>query len=363
MKSTLKIAAVLVVAGMAMTGCADRYQSVADQSVLPRGNAFDCALASDYVKLSTSSTCQGDAKDGDTYALRAIAAGQGKPTTPDDLRLRQLPANAQSDITQGRQRLVAALDRNGRTGKPEVAAYAQASFDCWVEQLQENLQPKRSRCRDAFMKSLAELEKPVPMAAPPAKPSEFLVFFDWDKYNLTPEAMKIIADAVATAKKEGAKTIKITGYTDTSGSAAYNLKLSERRANAVAAQMVKLGVPATSLVTLGRGQEDSAGADPGWRPRTAEPARRDRLPADGGAARQQLRHRRAGGQLTRPRPIGSRSRGAPKTGRPFSLTAFLGYFSSGACEQGCHPPRREPDRTASPPRRSRGRRRSGGRRR
>ena len=258
MKSTLKMAAVLVVAGVAMTGCADRYQNLAEQSVLPRsGTAFDTALASDYRKLSDIEYKQGDAKDGDTYALRANAAAQGKATTPDDLRLRQIPASAQSDISQGRQRLVAALDRNGRTSKPEVAAYAQASFDCWAEQLQENLQPTQiAQCRDAFMKSLAELEKPVPMAAPPAKPSEFLVFFDWDKYNLTPEAMKIIADAVATAKKEGAKTIKITGYTDTSGSAAYNLKLSERRANAVAAQMVKLGVPATSLVTLGRGQED-----------------------------------------------------------------------------------------------------------
>ena len=216
------------------------------------------ALTTDYRKLSDIEYGSGDARDGDTYALRSIAASQGKATTPDDLKLRQIPAKSQSEITQGRQRLVAALDKNGRTTKPEVAAYAQASFDCWAEQLQENLQPDAiAACRDAFMKALAELEKPVAApAAIPAKPSDFLVFFDWDKYNLTPEAMKIIADAVAAAKKEGAKTIKVVGHTDTSGSAAYNMGLSVRRANAVAQQMIKLGIPATSIVTEGRGQED-----------------------------------------------------------------------------------------------------------
>lgn len=256
MKSTLKMAAVLAVAGLAMTGCVSRFQDEA-QAVQRGGTAFDSALVQNYRKLSDVEYRSGDARDGDTYALRAIAAGQGKATTPDDLKLRQIPSGSQSEINQGRQRLVAALDRNGRTSKPEVAAYAQASFDCWAEQLQENLQPDDiAACRDAFMKSLAELEKPVPAAAAPARPSDFLVFFDWDKYNLTPEAMKIIADAVAAAKKEGAKSIKVVGHTDTSGSAAYNLRLSERRANAVAQQMIKLGIPATSITTVGRGEED-----------------------------------------------------------------------------------------------------------
>ncbi|MFO1153201.1 MAG: OmpA family protein [Rhodospirillales bacterium] len=257
MKSTLKIAAVLAVAGLAMTGCANRFQG--DAQAAGRGpTAFDSALVTNYKKLSDIEYASGDAKDGDTYALRAIAAGQGKPTTPDDLKLRQIPAGAQSEINQGRQRLVAALDKNGRTSKPEVAAYAQASFDCWAEQLQENLQPDAiAACRDAFMKSLAELEKPAPApAAAPAKPSDFLVFFDWDKYNLTPEALKIITDAVNAAKKEGAKAIKVVGHTDTSGPADYNLRLSERRANAVAQQMIKLGIPATAITTVGRGEED-----------------------------------------------------------------------------------------------------------
>ncbi len=190
-----------------------------------------------------------------------MLAAKGQTPKPTQLSDWQLPSSWTSELTTARQRLQAALDKGGATAAPAEMAKAQVGFDCWAEQtrVQENFQPDDiAYCRKKFNDNIAKVEaamKPA-AAAPPAKPSDFLVFFDWDKYNLTPEAMKIIADAVAAAKKEGAKTIKIVGHTDTSGSAAYNLKLSERRANAVAAQMVKLGIPATSLVTVGRGQED-----------------------------------------------------------------------------------------------------------
>jgi len=257
MKSTLKIAAALAVTAIVASGC-NRYETAATTSGLPRtSSAFDTSLATNYRKLSDIEYKSGNHKDGDAYALRSLAASQGAATQPDDLKFRSIPSHARQDVTQGRQRLVAALAKNAQA-KPDVAAYTQASFDCWVEQLDENIQPDHiAACRDAFMKGLAELEKtPPPVAVAPKMPSDFLVFFDWDKYNITPEAAKIIADAVAVAKKEGAKSIKIVGHTDTSGSPAYNQKLSERRANAVAAQMVKLGIPATSITTLGRGESD-----------------------------------------------------------------------------------------------------------
>jgi OOP family OmpA-OmpF porin len=48
----------------------------------------------------------------------------------------------------------------------------------------------------------------------------------------------------------------VTGYTDTSGSPGYNQRLSERRANAVAAALERLGVPRSDMVVAGRGQND-----------------------------------------------------------------------------------------------------------
>src|SRR5512132_3493961 len=98
---------------------------------------------------------------------------------------------------------------------------------------------------------------PAPAAAQ-AEGAKFLVFFDWDKATLTPEARKIIASAADEYeyKKTGSTRIVATGHTDLSGSPQYNLRLSERRAEAVKAELVRLGVPAAVITTIGKGEED-----------------------------------------------------------------------------------------------------------
>jgi outer membrane protein OmpA-like peptidoglycan-associated protein len=89
---------------------------------------------------------------------------------------------------------------------------------------------------------------PAPMASPaPASAKTYLVFFDWDKYNLTPRATQIIAEAASDSKTTSTTTIDVSGYTDTSGTPTYNQGLSERRAKAVAAKLVSDGVPASEI--------------------------------------------------------------------------------------------------------------------
>jgi OOP family OmpA-OmpF porin len=93
---------------------------------------------------------------------------------------------------------------------------------------------------------------PAPMAAPPAVApapvaKTYLVFFDWDKYNLTPRATQIIAQAASDSHTSATTTISVSGYTDTSGTPVYNQGLSERRAKAVAAQLVTDGVPMSEI--------------------------------------------------------------------------------------------------------------------
>jgi outer membrane protein OmpA-like peptidoglycan-associated protein len=95
---------------------------------------------------------------------------------------------------------------------------------------------------------------PVPVAAPaPAPAKTYLVFFDWDKYNLTPRALDIIAQAASDSKTQSTTTIAVNGYTDTSGTPAYNQGLSIRRAKAVEAQLVTDGVPASEITAQGFG--------------------------------------------------------------------------------------------------------------
>jgi outer membrane protein OmpA-like peptidoglycan-associated protein len=86
------------------------------------------------------------------------------------------------------------------------------------------------------------------VAAPaPAPAKTYLVFFDWDKYNLTPRANQIIAEAASDSHSQSVTTIDVSGYTDTSGTPTYNQGLSERRAQAVAAQLVTDGVPQSEI--------------------------------------------------------------------------------------------------------------------
>jgi outer membrane protein OmpA-like peptidoglycan-associated protein len=90
---------------------------------------------------------------------------------------------------------------------------------------------------------------PAPMASAPAPAGSrtYLVFFDWDKYSLTPRATQIIAQAASDSKTSAVTTIDVSGYTDTSGTPTYNQGLSERRAQAVARKLVADGVPGSEI--------------------------------------------------------------------------------------------------------------------
>jgi OOP family OmpA-OmpF porin len=96
---------------------------------------------------------------------------------------------------------------------------------------------------------------PAPVAAPaPAPAKSYLVFFDWDKYSLTPRALDIISQAASDSKSQSTTTIGVSGYTDTSGTPDYNQGLSQRRATAVANQLVADGVAASEIETHAFGE-------------------------------------------------------------------------------------------------------------
>jgi hypothetical protein len=95
-------------------------------------------------------------------------------------------------------------------------------------------------------------------AAPPVVEGggRYLVTFGLDQSTLTEQDRRVIAQAAEDYRQGGSPRVTVTGYTDTSGSAAYNLELSQRRAEIVANELEGEGVLATDIVTVGRGEED-----------------------------------------------------------------------------------------------------------
>ena len=103
---------------------------------------------------------------------------------------------------------------------------------------------------------------PPPEQAPPPPPvaavQEFVVYFPFDQSILTSDAQAVVQQAAQYAQQNGSAQVAIVGHTDTSGSVRYNLRLSERRAKAVADALVGLGVQQTGLNVSWVGKTDLA---------------------------------------------------------------------------------------------------------
>ncbi len=84
----------------------------------------------------------------------------------------------------------------------------------------------------------------------------YLVTFGLGQATLTEQDRKVVAQAAENYRQGGMPKVSVTGHTDTSGTAADNLKLSQARADAVTAELVRDGVPAGDIVTVGRGESD-----------------------------------------------------------------------------------------------------------
>jgi iron complex outermembrane receptor protein len=98
---------------------------------------------------------------------------------------------------------------------------------------------------------------PPPAVAPaPSVPHSYLVFFDFNKSDLTAQAVSIVNQAAANAGPAKVTQLTVTGHTDTVGSDAYNMRLSRRRAESVAAQLEKDGIASSEIQIVAKGKRD-----------------------------------------------------------------------------------------------------------
>jgi OOP family OmpA-OmpF porin len=114
---------------------------------------------------------------------------------------------------------------------------------------------KDSPCRDV-------VEKAAPVPAPEKITLSGQVLFDFNRADLRPEGRRELQKAIGSVKEKlqglavEQRQINVTGHTDAVGSDAYNQRLSERRARAVAEFMVEHGVDSRIIRARGAGEAE-----------------------------------------------------------------------------------------------------------
>lgn len=222
------------------------------------GNDFNAELARGYKDLALYERDEMvDWSSAERFSRKAIAASRGEQVLPED------PANyrirGQENVAQlesARAELMQALSANGRTTAPNLAAMAQVKYDCWVEQQEEGWQTTHiAACRDDFLATLAALNA----AMTPTRTEEVgvrvqaeqvVVYFEFDRSDITPQSATALREFVELLPPRQTVDLVIAGHTDRAGSPAYNIGLSQRRAEAVQNYLADLGVTATELAGI-----------------------------------------------------------------------------------------------------------------
>ncbi len=236
-----------------------------------QGSAFDQNLAVEYTKLSRyEAEKMLDREDSAHFARKGNVAAQGKAIAPDEVSSRVIPKEHVGQLTRARASLVDAFNHDVKNLYPATAATAQAKFDCWLEQQEENYQPEDiADCKKQFITAMRSMyEKEAAFVAErdknkgqPEKASvagmQTLIFFDFDEYTIEPN-QKSKLDSIADAlKKSGTQyTISATGHADRVGPKEYNKILSMRRAEAVKAHLIARGVTPAAINVSAEGETE-----------------------------------------------------------------------------------------------------------
>jgi OOP family OmpA-OmpF porin len=221
-------------------------------------DGFNRDLATGYADLAGTLHQEHQWDDVDYFSRKGLAASGGKVVPPEDngnwLVPLEVPDRFRSQLSDGRRRLVAALDGGARQTAPDAAARAQVSYDCWVEHMEVNWwQAINGTCHDQFVAAMGQLEKrsvvqaPAEPAASGTSTRQFRIYFDFDKTALTSSAQPILQGVATRAKEDPAARFVLIGRADRAGSDGYNMSLSQRRVDAVRHALVAQGVPAERI--------------------------------------------------------------------------------------------------------------------
>ena len=253
MKKTLRNSSVLL--AIFLAGCGGSSLDYSDLRKLDvKGQDFKAALSREYKSFALYENDEmNDWQDASHFKKKAFLVALGQPAEPEALDKWNVPQKHKSEMASARRRLMAALRAGGGVVAPEKAARAQASFDCWVEQQEENFQDEHiAQCRKGFYQAVLHVEEELAVAS--TAPDAFTVFFNFDSADLLPDQEQTL-DAIAAATKIGKKVrLVLSGHADRAGPKGYNLILSQLRAVSIENALLRQGVPKDKIAITALGE-------------------------------------------------------------------------------------------------------------
>jgi outer membrane protein OmpA-like peptidoglycan-associated protein len=195
---------------------------------VPVATAFAASLT------ASQETCMGSR----SFGVQTIGFGLSLATTWPDRQCRRI--------------------RNARALEDFGYRSAALALLCQDEEVFDAMQRAGTPCPGAQLLNfpLPPVQAPEPEPAEPPLMRFQDVLFDFDKSNLRPEADAILAPVLEMLQRDPALSVDIEGHADWMGSDDYNIRLSQRRAQAVVEWLVARGIARERLNAVGKGERE-----------------------------------------------------------------------------------------------------------
>jgi OOP family OmpA-OmpF porin len=245
-----------------LAACAGGPNIEATKSMANKGSAFNGALQQEYIALAMAEAEEWDMEDAHYFNNKALAAAKGDDVQPQAIKERKITGDARWDLEAARQALRASLLAGSKDYAPKESARAQAMFDCWIQEQEENDNPADvAACMNGFNEALAKVEgmrlamkAKAPMKKMMNLPAPYTVYFDFDSFDLSATGAAVIKEAAKATMKAKAGGVVVTGHTDKAGSDDYNKGLSRARAAGVVNALMAEGIARDSVKRMYSGE-------------------------------------------------------------------------------------------------------------
>ena len=233
----LKKAIAFCIVGV-LAGCTGTELDKAAE-MTPEADEHGTLLYDGYVKLSELEYNEGDYKDSDLFAERAMMAGGGEKVAPQEISARELPVENLNDAAIARRKIIVALYNGAAEKYPREISEAQLGFDCWMQEQEEDFQQADiATCRQRYEVAIKRLGLEMTEKVGFTESSDenrlvFDVFFDFDSDKLSDNAQTHVAIVSSIISGYENPVVSVIGNADQSGTTNYNYELAGRRAESV----------------------------------------------------------------------------------------------------------------------------------